>query len=59
MSNIRLVILFLGVALLACLGLIAFLVLNDKNIPDVFVATTGAAIGALGSILTVTPRAGE
>jgi len=33
------------------LGLIAWLLSNDKNIPDVFVGTVGAALGGLTGIL--------
>lgn len=54
MSNVRLVIVFLGVTLLACLCLIAWLLSNDKNIPDVFVAVAGGSLGALSGILTNT-----
>lgn len=54
MSNVRLVIVFLGVTLLASLGLIAWLLSNDKTIPDVFVGTVGASLGALAGILTNT-----
>ena len=51
MSNLRLVIIFLGVVTILCLGLIAWLLSNDKNIPDVFVGTVGAALGGLTGIL--------
>lgn len=54
MSNLRLVIAFLGVTLLFSLALIAWLVSDDKNIPDVFVATASGALGALASLLVPT-----
>ena len=57
MSNLRLVIIFLGTTLILCLCLAAWLLSNDKSIPDVFVVTIGGALGALGSILAPTPGA--
>ncbi len=56
MSNIRLVIVFLGFVLILSLCLIAWLLSNDKSIPDVFVATAAGSLGGLTGILTPAAR---
>lgn len=51
MSNIRLVIFFLGLTLILSLCLIAWLLQSDKSVPDVFVATAAGALGGLTGLL--------
>lgn len=51
MTNIRLVILFLGVALLGDLAAITYLVAIERAVPDVFVVTLGGLSGSLGTLL--------
>jgi ABC-type enterobactin transport system permease subunit len=51
MDRFLVVILTLGVVALVCLGGVIYLAAQSLGVPDVLVATTGAAVGALGSIL--------
>lgn len=51
-DRLVLVILLLGVVALVCLSGVIFLASSSLPIPDVLVATTGAAVGSLGSLLT-------
>jgi hypothetical protein len=53
-DRLVLVIILLGVVALTCLGGVIFLAAHSLSIPDVLVATAGAAVGALGSVLTLT-----
>lgn len=46
-----LVIVALSVVALVCLGGVIYLAARQLGVPDVLVATAGAAVGALGSIL--------
>lgn len=52
MDRLVLVILLLGIVALVCLGGVIYLAAASLSIPDVLVATTGAAVGSLGSLLT-------
>lgn len=54
MDNLKLVILTLGVVALVCLGGVIYLAARTLGIPDVLVATAGASVGALGSLLVRT-----
>lgn len=54
MTNLRLVITFLGVALLLDLGLMGYLAAQQLSIPDVLVAVGTGALGALGTLLVPT-----
>lgn len=56
MDRVVLVILTLGVVALVCLGGVIYLSANQLGVPDVLVATTGAAVGALGSLLVAANR---
>lgn len=51
-DRLVLVIVLLGVVALVCLGGVIYLAAASLSIPDVLVATTGAAVGSLGSLLT-------
>ena len=53
LSTIRLALLFLGVAFLACIGGIIWLAaaVPARAIPDVLVATTTGILGLIGGIL--------
>lgn len=51
MDRILVVILALSVVALVCLGGVIYLSAQQLGVPDVLVATAGAAVGALGSIL--------
>jgi ABC-type enterobactin transport system permease subunit len=50
-DRIMLVIVALSVVALVCLGGVIYLAARQLGVPDVLVATAGAAVGALGSIL--------
>lgn len=52
------VILALAGITLLCLGGVIYLAAHSVTVPDVLVATTGVAVGALGSILTARSNAG-
>ena len=56
-SNLTLALLILGLVALVCLSGVIYLAAHAMGVPDVLVATTGAAIGSIGSILVVSPRA--
>jgi hypothetical protein len=51
MDRVLLVILFLGTVALVCLAGVIYLAAHGVNPPDVLVATTGASVGALGTVL--------
>lgn len=51
MDRFLVVILALATIALVCLGGVIYLAAESLGVPDVLVATTGAAVGALGSIL--------
>jgi ABC-type enterobactin transport system permease subunit len=51
MDRLVLVIILLGTVALVCLGGVIFLAASSLSIPDVLVATTGAAVGSLGSLI--------
>lgn len=56
MDRVVLVILTLGVVALVCLSGVIYLAAHQLAVPDVLVATTGAAVGALGSLLVAANR---
>lgn len=51
MDRILVVIVALTTVALVCLGGVIYLAAHQLGVPDVLVATAGAAVGALGSIL--------
>lgn len=51
MDRFLVVIVALCVIALVCLSGVIYLAAHSLGVPDVLVATTGAAVGALGSIL--------
>lgn len=51
---VRAVVAFLGLAVLAGMAIGAVLALDERAVPDFIVATTSAAIGALGALLART-----
>ena len=51
---IRRAVFFLGLAFVACIVMVGLLAWNEKNIPDVLVATTTGILGLLGGILVPT-----
>lgn len=53
-DRLVIVILLLGLVALVCLGGVIYLAAHSLSVPDVLVATAGAAVGALGSVLTLT-----
>jgi ABC-type enterobactin transport system permease subunit len=56
MDRVVLVIVSLTVVALVCLGGVIYLAAQQLGVPDVLVATTGAAVGALGSLLVAANR---
>lgn len=50
-SNIRIVILILGIIALACVALVGALALQEKGIPDAIIATLSGAVAAIGAVL--------
>lgn len=52
--NVNLVIGFIGLVVLLCIGIAGWLAMTDKGIPDLFVITIGTGMGALGSIFVNT-----
>jgi hypothetical protein len=53
-GNVRLVILFLGVATLIIIGGGVWLAHDGKNIPDALIGLGGTSLGALGAMLSKT-----
>lgn len=53
MDRILVVLLALTTVALVCLGGVIYLAAHQLGIPDVLVATTGASVGSLGTILTL------
>lgn len=51
-DRLVLVIIVLAAVALVCLCGVIYLAAHSLSIPDVLVATTGAAVGSLGSLLT-------
>lgn len=51
MNRVLVVIMALATIALVCLGGVIYLAARALNVPDVLVATTGAAVGALGAVL--------
>lgn len=52
MTDIRLVIMFLGVALLLCIGEIGYLAAQGLTIPDVLQNIAVGALASTGTVLT-------
>lgn len=52
--NVRLVIIFLGIATLIIIGGGVFLAAQEKGIPDALIGLGGTALGALGAMLSKT-----
>lgn len=55
-DRVVLVIITLGLVALVCLGGVIYLAARTLGVPDVLVATTGASVGALGSLLVAANR---
>lgn len=53
-TTVNLVVGFLGLVVLFGMGIGGYLAVFDKGVPDFIVATTSAAIGALGAMLAKT-----
>lgn len=51
---VRCVVVFLGLTVLAGMAIGAVLAIDERAVPDFIVATTSAAIGALGALLSRT-----
>lgn len=52
--TINLVVIFLGLVTIAAMGIAGVLLLNDKSIPDMFVAMGAGALGGLTGVLVST-----
>lgn len=50
-SNIRMVILILGLIALLCVALVGALALQEKGIPDAIIATLSGSVAAIGAVL--------
>lgn len=51
---VRAVVVLLGVVAILCLAIAGALAWAEKGIPDLFVATAGASVGAIGAVLART-----
>jgi hypothetical protein len=55
----RIIVVVLGIAVLASLVAGYSLVVQDKQVPDFFIAIGGGALGALSGLLAPSPRQGS
>lgn len=52
----RLVVVFLGIALLASLGIATYLAITNRELPEFVVAVGSGALGALAGLLAPSPK---
>lgn len=57
--TVNLVVIFLGVIAVSAMVIAGLLILNDKSIPDMFVAMGSGALGGLAGILARTSTGGD